>query len=183
MSKKKDVNQEDKAFLTHAMQGVKPLNIKNEKVERHVIVKRPQEMTSQKAAPLVDFTEASDHPQVTSDTLLSYKQDSISYKVLRNLRKGQYNVDAMIDLHGMTVEIARASLIQFLSNCLRKNSRVVLIIHGRKRSNNTPILKSKLNIWLRSTRAVLAFCSADTLHGSQGAIYVLLKRSIEEKFA
>lgn len=181
MSKKKDLNQEDKQFLADAMRSVKPLKIKNEKVNLSIQTGNKKKVTHETEPPLVNFTEEAYEAPITSDTLLSYKQDSVSHKILRNLRKGQYNVDAVIDLHGMTVETARMSLIQFLSTCLRQNSRVVLIIHGRKRSTNTPILKTKLNIWLRSTRTVLAFCSADTAHGSQGAIYVLLKRNNEEE--
>ena len=75
---------------------------------------------------------------------------------------------------------AENTLDSFLQDCMRKHCRVVLIIHGKNRRSDTPILKNKLNEWLRHIHVVLAFCSAQPLHGSRGAVYVLLKRHKEE---
>ncbi|MEE9156926.1 MAG: Smr/MutS family protein, partial [Gammaproteobacteria bacterium] len=39
-----------------------------------------------------------------------------------------------------------------------------------------PVLKNKLNNWLRQRDEVLAFCSTRPVDGGTGAVYVLLKR-------
>lgn len=118
---------------------------------------------------------------VGSEDSLSYKHASVSHKILRNLRKGQYNVDAQLDLHGLTVEQAKQAVDQFLQSCMQQQVRVALIIHGKGRFRELPILKNKLNHWLRSLDVVLAFCSAGATHGSRGAVYVLLKKDTEGK--
>jgi DNA-nicking Smr family endonuclease len=76
----------------------------------------------------------------------------------------------------MTAEDAKNALSHFLAACKRNGIRHVLMIHGKGRSNRKPILKNKLNHWLRQTDDVLAFCSAMSKDGSSGALYVLLRR-------
>lgn len=175
MGKKASVSQEDRDAFHKAMEGTKPLKQKKVRItppdpDKKVIIRprRPE------LEPL-EFKETLDLDPVTGEESIEFKHSSISNKILRNLRKGQYNVEAILDLHGMTVEKARTSVDCFLKQCLNKEIRVVLIIHGKGRHNKMPILKNKLNYWLRETNAVLAFCSAAQSHGSRGAIYVLLK--------
>jgi DNA-nicking Smr family endonuclease len=54
----------------------------------------------------------------------------------------------------------------------------VRIIHGKGLSSagKLPVLKGKVDAWLRQMDAVLAFCSARRNDGGTGALYVLLKR-------
>ncbi len=132
------------------------------------------------ASHSLELNETSDLPKVGSETSLSYNQPGISHKILRNLRKGQYNIEAVLDLHGMTTNEAKAAVSKFLQQCLQDSIRVVLIIHGKGRGTQ-PILKNKINQWLRGIKEVLAFCTASTTHGSRGAIYVLLKRMHAEE--
>jgi DNA-nicking Smr family endonuclease len=88
----------------------------------------------------------------------------------------QYTIEASLDLHGMVVTEARNALSHFLMECHRQGIRQVLIIHGKGRANPYPILKNKLNHWLRQADNVLAFCSVKASDGSSGALHVLLKR-------
>jgi DNA-nicking Smr family endonuclease len=137
-----------------------------------------------------DYNEHYDHnldkpldiPTVSSEEFISFKQSSISEKILRKLRKGQYNVDATLDLHGMTVEQAKKAVLDFLHTCSLQDIRVALIIHGKGSHSGKPVLKNSLNNWLRKIETVLAFSSAKIAHGSRGAVYVLLKDSTEEKY-
>jgi DNA-nicking Smr family endonuclease len=51
-------------------------------------------------------------------------------------------------------------------------------VHGKGNGSwqKQPVLKNKLNQWLRQRDEVLAFCSARPCDGGTGAIYVLLKK-------
>src|SRR5205085_11200856 len=122
------------------------------------------------------LNESLDLDPVQGEEFISYKHSSISNKTLSNLRKGQYTIEATLDLHGLFVEKAKDAVDDFLQQCLHDKVRVVLIIHGKGHHSGMPILKNKLNHWLRELPSVLAFCSAARGHGSRGAIYVLLKR-------
>lgn len=179
MPKKPKSCQSDINTFQEAVKGVKPLIhnkirltplIKSQKQIHHPVVQEE----------IFHFSDSDYLPTVHGDEFISYKHIGVSNKTLRKLSKGQYNVGAILDLHGMTIDKARTNVDLFLQECLRDRIRVGLIIHGKGRHLQMPILKNKLNHWLRQTNTVLAFCSAAPGHGSHGATYVLFKRLSEE---
>lgn len=177
MAKKSDDKKEDKAAFLAAMQGVKPLNF-TKRVARPAPVRpkvRPKEQREEmdENFPFSDFENLE---EVSAEEILFFARSGIQNKILRNLRSGKYNAEAILDLHGMTVEEARNSLNQFIVKCRKKGVRHVLIIHGKGRVNCKPILKNKLNHWLRQTPDILAFSSATKKDGAGGALYVFLRR-------
>lgn len=177
MPKKTKSTKEDFEAFYKAVKGVTPLKKRN----KHISHRPPFPVSHRRFVehdePLI-FTESEEIHTVLGEEFIVFRQAGVSNKILRKLRKGQYNVDAMLDLHGMTVDEAKTIIDQFLRNCLQQKLRVILIIHGKGHHSQKPILKNKLNQWLREINFVLAFCSASPSHGSRGAIYVLLKRSL-----
>ena len=113
----------------------------------------------------------------TGDELL-FKRVGIQHKVFKKLRSGNFSVEAQLDLHGMTVPIAKNALNVFLTECRNKNKKCVRIIHGKGMGSKEgkPVIKNKVNRWLRQRRDVQAFCSARPIDGGTGALYVLLSR-------
>jgi DNA-nicking Smr family endonuclease len=96
--------------------------------------------------------------------------------VFRRLRRGQYRVEAEIDLHGLTAQHAQAALRDFLGVCLQHRARVVRVIHGLglRSGNRGPVLKLLVSSYLHRVGNVLAFASAREVDGGSGAILVLL---------
>jgi DNA-nicking Smr family endonuclease len=175
MRKKYEVDDTEKDLFRATMRDVKPLP-KNTKMTPE----QPRPQRPKKVSPPVDpnpfnLYNKEDAQEVDGDELLEFHRGGLQHKVLRKLRRGQYNVEAILDMHGMRVQEAREALNFFLLNCLKKDIRHVLIIHGKGRGINKPILKNKLNQWLRQVEQVLAFCSATQQDGRSGAVYVLLK--------
>ncbi|MEK6608824.1 MAG: Smr/MutS family protein [Myxococcota bacterium] len=99
---------------------------------------------------------------------------------LQKLKRGDYSVQAHLDLHGFTRAEARDAVARFLERSRGESRRCVLIVHGRGlRSPAGPVLKEGLKAWLvrgRLGRAVMAFASARPVDGGAGATYVLLRR-------
>jgi DNA-nicking Smr family endonuclease len=142
-------------------------------------------------APIPRFSEA-DEQQVLADMLsdyfepadletgeeLYYRSEGVQQAVLRKLRRGHFQVGAALDLHRMTVAAAKQALTAFLHDVRREAISCVRIIHGKGKGSRHrgPILKQKVNHWLRQRDEVLAFCSARTVDGGTGAVYVLLRR-------
>ncbi len=114
----------------------------------------------------------------TGDELFFYRP-GVSKAVFRKFRKGQFNIQSELDLHGMTVSMAREELANFLRYCHKTGKRYVRIIHGKGRGSvqGQPVIKNKVNIWLQQRDEILAFCSARPADGGTGAIYVLIKKS------
>lgn len=125
------------------------------------------------------FSDMFAQDSVGNEEYLEYRGHGIQHRQFAKLRNGKVHIEAELDLHGMTLAKAEPALSQFLDLCQQQRIRCVRIIHGKGwgSRDNKPVLKSKLNHWLRQSKAVLAFCSATVEDGGTGALYVLLKRS------
>lgn len=108
---------------------------------------------------------------------LHYARPGLQHRLLRRLRRGQFSVGAELDLHGLTAAEAHTALRDFLKSCRERDVRCVRIIHGKglRSPNGRPVLKGKLDRWLRLREEVVAFCSARPVDGGTGAVYVLLR--------
>jgi len=120
---------------------------------------------------------------VGSEESLSFRRSGIQERLLSRLRNGHLKMDAELDLHGMTIPVAHQALVTFIQDCLKYKIRSARLIHGKGWSSkhHKPILKSKLNGWLREMDDVLAFCSARIEDGGTGALYILLRRLDKNK--
>lgn len=107
---------------------------------------------------------------------LSYRRNGIQDAVMRRLRRGHYRVESELDLHGLIVPEAKQALREFLARAIARQCRCVRIIHGKGLGSGPrgPVIKQAVNVILRRTEPVVAFCSARQVDGGTGAIYVLL---------
>lgn len=177
MTKKEEISNQDQSLFREAMRGVKPIS------HSKIPVKAPPPTLPKKKIKLASeepmiqdlFSDTETLPPLGREDLMQFARSGLQNKTLRNLRNGKYNVEATLDLHGQTVPEARESLVRFLSTCHQQSKRHVLIIHGKGHGLEKPVLKNKLNHWLRQTDLVLAFCSATIRDGRSGSLYVLLK--------
>jgi len=107
-----------------------------------------------------------------------FKRQGVQERVFRKLQRGQFSIEAELDLHGLKIDAAREALSQFLARVRSTRQRCVRIIHGKGRGSpdGKPVLKMRLQGWLRQRDEVLAYCSARSRDGGTGAVYVLIKR-------
>lgn len=115
--------------------------------------------------------------EVETGDFLSFSRPGVQRRLLADLERGAIEVALEVDLHGLGVDLARHTLAEFLTECGRRRVRCARIIHGKgiRSSGRQPILKQKVNYWLRLHEEVLAFCSATRRDGGTGAVYVLLR--------
>ncbi len=173
---------EDKVAFEAAMKGVKRLNHPNKHTPATaipLIKRRPQSPLPDNHPTLFEFSDYETQEPVKGNDFIEFSRSGIQHKTLRQMRGKQFIIEASLDLHGMVITEARNALSHFLMESHRQGIRQVLIIHGKGRSNPYPILKNKLNHWLRQTENILAFCSVKTSDGSSGALHVLLKRALK----
>jgi DNA-nicking Smr family endonuclease len=97
--------------------------------------------------------------------------------VLRRLRRGDYRVEAGIDLHGLGLVEARAQLRAFLLAAQARQLRCVRIVHGKglRSGQRGPVLKQAVDGLLRRAALILAFTSAGMRDGGTGATLALLR--------
>lgn len=132
--------------------------------------------------PLEMSLDEAPDPLFQEDRML-FAVAGVQKSVLKKLSKGYYDPDADIDLHGLGSREAQRHLLSFLHHCVERGCRCVLVIHGKgyNSTDQLPVLKNDINIWLRRHRDVLAFCSAPRSLGGTGASLVLLRLS--DKYA
>jgi DNA-nicking Smr family endonuclease len=116
--------------------------------------------------------------KVESGEVLRFLRSGIQTNVLQKLRRGQFPVEATLDLHGMTTNEANDQLYRFLQHSQSLGRQAVRVVHGKGHGSKEqqPILKAKINQWLREFPVVLAFCSSHPRDGGTGAVDVLLRK-------
>ena len=99
--------------------------------------------------------------------------------VAKRLHRGEYSIQAFIDLHGLLAEEAKEVFERFLKWAVTTGKTGVLIVHGRGLSSPfEPVLKKKVIEWLTHgpwRKWVAAYSSARICDGGAGATYVLLR--------
>lgn len=108
---------------------------------------------------------------------IGFRRPHVPEAVLLKLRRGQYAVDAEIDLHGLNASQAKHALRDFIVEAAGRHWRCVRVIHGKGRRSGPrgPVLKAIVFHWLQRSNHVLAFGSARAVDGGSGALYVLLR--------
>ncbi|VVE66734.1 DNA mismatch repair protein MutS [Pandoraea anapnoica] len=114
-----------------------------------------------------------------TDDRLSYRRPGISHDAVLKLQRGDWVVQAQIDLHGMRRDEAREALSAFLHDAVKRGLRCIRVIHGKGlgSANREPVLKDKVRGWLAQKNEVLAWAQAQGRDGGGGALVVLLQAS------
>lgn len=113
-----------------------------------------------------------------TDDGLSFRRPGIALDVLTRLRRGQWAIQAQIDLHGLRRDEAREQLGDFVRQALQRGQRCVRVVHGKGLGSpgREPVLKAKVQRWLAQRIEVIAFTQATAAEGGAGALIVLLER-------
>ncbi|MCK5285010.1 MAG: Smr/MutS family protein [Alphaproteobacteria bacterium] len=143
-----------------------------------------------------DVIEFESQPRETISQLHSMEKkqstavgQGVDRRTEERLRRGQMEIEARLDLHGMTQGEAHSALMAFIVSCYEQRKRCVLVITGKgKKSRDTNddwlvsksgILKRRVPEWLSVEEMkpyVLRFVTAKSRDGGDGALYVLLRR-------
>jgi len=107
----------------------------------------------------------------------TFLRTGLGTDVLSKLRRGQWTVQAELDLHGHDSVEAHDALADFLDEARGAGMRCVRVIHGKGLTSpgGEPVLKGKVRRWLQRWDDVLAYCEAPQNAGGGGAVIVLLR--------
>jgi len=100
------------------------------------------------------------------------------------LSRGRKDIDARLDLHGMTQIRAHRALLSFLQRANYEGMTFVLIITGKGRTvgseSERGVLRRQVPEWLglpEFRSLVVGFEEAHIGHGGEGALYVRVRRA------
>lgn len=183
MSDQQDDDQnpdQDQDLFREAMEGVRPLR-PEPRIAPPKQDKNPEQLMEQEHQELLKDMMSDDMPidDIEAGEGIAFAHPGLQHRVLRDLRRGRYAIEAELDLHRLTRDQARAAVAAFLTESVAAGRRCVRIIHGKGHGshNKTPVLKGLTARWLQQRDDVLACCSARPIDGGTGAVYVLLRRT------
>jgi DNA-nicking Smr family endonuclease len=100
------------------------------------------------------------------------------------LSRGKREIDARLDLHGMTQTRAHRALFQFLQRASSDGLTFVLVITGKGRTTSPAsergVLRRQVPQWLSLPEfrsLVVGFEEAHVGHGGEGALYLRVRRA------
>ena len=116
---------------------------------------------------------------------------SLERRLVQRVSRGAASIDARLDLHGHTQDVAHRELLRFLRVAQAKEARLVLVITGKgagmgAREGAVPfgsgrgVLRRLVPQWLAlpEFRAyVIGYDQAHVSHGGEGALYVRVRRA------
>ena len=178
VSKRDGITDEDRALFRRAVDGARPLAGDRAPPPRTGPTPRARDRRRNEPPDPRGLTESEWTSDVAPGDVLSFARPGVQRREIARLRRGRFEVEADLDLHGRTVIDAVAALARFLEDSRRHGRRCVRIVHGKGfgSPSGRPVMKANVDRWLRARSEVLAFCSATPPDGGTGALYVLLRR-------
>lgn len=172
----KEPQIEDEAFWDEAVKDVKenkkPNTVPSKPSKRRVL--KPQE--HERTILYQNF-----HHTLDLDTTAD-----IDKQTMRRFKKGEFGINATLDLHGQTQDEAYASVKQFIISSYLQNKRAVLIITGKGLPHKDEdmftahgVLKDLVPKWLKTDELsplILSYIHPSAKLGGSGALYILLRR-------
>ena len=171
----------DRRFFLRAMEGIRPVTGPERERGEPPAAKAPSRGPGPDAAEGMTALMATGRGFVVADTpeYIEGTGYRVSPRMAERLHRGEFAIQAHIDLHGLGVEEARLAFDDFLRESVIRNRRSLLVIHGRGLSSQgEPVLKARLTEWLTRgpwRKWVIAYASARLCDGGAGATYVLLR--------
>jgi DNA-nicking Smr family endonuclease len=169
-------NSAERALWQRAMSGVKPLAPGAAPAFIPTPTKPAAKLAvSAKAAAMAPAETAL--PPLAGDRFAGYDKANAE-----RLKRGKHQVEARLDLHGMTQDEAHRALASFIRGARIAGKRCVLVITGRGRLGGG-VLRAAVPRWLDEPELrphLLAIATAQPRDGGAGAIYVMLRRTRAE---
>lgn len=179
---------EEKLFL-EAMEGVIPMP-REQGVERIFHIRRPEIRPAEDPEKREEAEALSQLTSLVKNGAGFNILDTPEYiegtgynvppEVARRLHRGDYSIQAHVDLHRLSAHVAKEVFERFLRWTVITGKTGVLIIHGRGFSSaSEPVLKNKVIEWLTRgpwRKWVIAYSSARSCDGGAGATYILLRQ-------
>jgi DNA-nicking Smr family endonuclease len=105
----------------------------------------------------------------------------IDRRTMSRVNRGATEIDARIDLHGMTQAAAHGRLVAFLHEAQASGARMVLVITGKGLAGDSErgVLRRSVPGWLAAPDLrplIIGFDEAGRPHGGAGALLVRLRR-------
>ncbi|OUR77390.1 hypothetical protein A9Q75_15280 [Colwellia psychrerythraea] len=172
----KEVLPDEKQLFADAVGQVKPLVTDTVRLiksghKSNTSQKNDQEYNkANKAIAQFHFSDEFE-PNLNKQGPMKYVREGVDSFEVKNLRRGHYRPDLILDLHGLDQHQAKKELAALLFACQKEHAQCICVVHGI----GSHILKNKVPHWLVQHPDVMAFHQAPLEWGGNGAILALIE--------
>lgn len=110
-------------------------------------------------------------PHLPEDGPVRYIRSDAQKYIVKQLRRGDFSPEIILDLHGLTQQEAKSELAALINCCKKEGLYCCSVVHGVGKH----ILKRQVPLWLAQHPDILAFHQAPLEFGGQGALLVLVE--------
>jgi DNA-nicking Smr family endonuclease len=180
--RKRSLSEEERVLWESVARQVKPLRKKPRvaKSPGHASVSEPAAATKLASPPRPVPAVHAPKPSKPATPPLA----PLGRRERARLSRGRNEIDARLDLHGMTQVRAHHALFGFLQRAHRDGLTFVLIITGKGKASGAEsergVLRRQVPQWLSLPEfrsLVVGFEEAHIGHGGAGALYVRIRRT------
>jgi DNA-nicking Smr family endonuclease len=174
------LSEDDIALFREAAQGAAPIEQDKRPPEPPKVSELKRRNTQRQGNSPQDIAAASrEASQYFSDGFeahfsegaMQFTAEGESTYLTKQLRRGDYTPELLLDLHGMTLATARQELASLLIACEKERIDCCCIMHG----HGSGKLKQQVPHWLVQHPLVRAFHQAPREWGGDASLLVLLR--------
>ena len=172
MKFKDALSQQEKQLFKEAIGKVKPMVHDTIHPEKRTIKPKSKIIKEKVAKQRASFHFSDEfEPNLSHQGPVKYVRDGSDSFEAKNLRRGMYVPDLILDLHGLDQNKAKLEIAALLHACQKEHAQCVCIVHGL----GGKVLKNKVPHWLVQHPDVIAFHQAPLEWGGNGALLVLVE--------
>jgi len=179
--RKRALSEEERALWEGVAKEIKPLRKKPRSGKTEAASVEVETTAAAKAAVPPNPLPSAKIPRATKPIVPPLAP--LGRRERAQLSRGRKEIDARLDLHGMTQTRAHRELFSFLQRAHSRGLTFVLVITGKGRAGADPergVLRRQVPQWLSLPEfrsLVVGFEEAHIGHGGEGALYVRIRRS------
>jgi DNA-nicking Smr family endonuclease len=182
--RKRPLSEEEHALWESVAKQIKPLRKKPRAAKAPATLQETETGAVKSIAParplsIAQTTRAAKQEQPSAAPPLA----PLGRRERSQLSRGRKQIDARLDLHGMTQTRAHRALFGFLQQARGEGLTFVLVITGKGKmgvESERGVLRRQVPLWLglpEFRSLVVGFEEAHIGHGGEGALYVRVRRS------
>jgi DNA-nicking Smr family endonuclease len=171
-----DLSQQDKDLFSNALNNGDGVThrIKQDKIHPVTVpskrkTQQKSELNRQRKAGFYFSDEFI--PDLPTQGPLSYVKEGQSSFLAKQLRRGDFYPDLILDLHGYNKDDTKLLLSDLIDECRKRHIQCANIVHGI----GEYILKKKIPHYLVQHPMVVAFHQAPMEFGGKGALLILIE--------
>jgi DNA-nicking Smr family endonuclease len=169
-----DLAPEDRALWAEVQKSIRPL--RRQAVEVAAVPDDKPDRAASRAAPV----RPAPPPRPKGPPPLA----KLDRRARNRVARGRVEIDARLDLHGLTLARARERLHGFLQSAQLHGDRLILVITGKGSAGGEGALRREAPHWLALPEfrdLVVGFEEAAPNHGGSGALYVRVRRPRDQR--